>query len=188
MPRDAPNVSNPARPRPSPSRRTFLKAGVAGGAALLLVRWLHAPATSPESRRAALTPSARAILLAVIPAFLDGALPAGAPRSTARVQTLAGIEEAIAGLPPASREELADLFSLLDFAPARWFLAGVRSSWSEASTESVAAVLERWRDSRLALLRSAYGALHQLVLAGWYAQPGSWPATGYGGPPALTGE
>ena len=40
-------------------------------------------------------------------------------------------------------------------------------------------------DSRFALLRSAYAALHQLVFAAWYANPRAWAATGYGGPPSL---
>ncbi len=181
-------MSNSAPPRSRISRRTFLKAGIAGGAALLLVRWLNPPTALSQSTRAAVTPAARATLAAIIPVFLDGALPTGAEVSTARAQTLAAIEEAIAGLPPASRDELAELFSLLDFAPTRCVVAGVWSPWSEASTESVAAFLERWRNSRLALLRSAYGALHQLVLAAWYAQPRAWPATGYGGPPALALE
>jgi hypothetical protein len=182
------NVSHtpiPVSPRFSASRRTLLKAGVAGGAALLLVRRLHAePAIEPNGV-AIVSPAARAILAALIPVFLDGALPAGQDRLAASTQTLAGVEAAIAGLPSASRNELAELFSLLDFPPTRWLLAGVRSPWTEASSASVAEFLDRWRQSRFALLRSAYGALHQLVFAAWYAQPRAWPAIGYPGPPSL---
>jgi hypothetical protein len=39
--------------------------------------------------------------------------------------------------------------------------------------------------SGFALLRSAYDALHQIVLAAWYGNPRSWPAIGYGGPPSV---
>lgn len=168
-------------------RRTLLKAGVAGGAALLLVRWLQAPTAPPQAppSEPAIDAPARAILTSIIPVLLDGALPVGAELPAARAETLAAVEQAIAGLPPAIRAELGELFSLLDFAPTRCLVAGVWSPWSEASTESIAAFLDRWRDSRFALLRSAYGALHQLVLAAWYAQPRAWSATGYAGPPTL---
>jgi hypothetical protein len=169
------------------SRRTFLKAGVAGGAALLLARWLYtSPGVSPQLPHPALDAPARTIMDAIIPALLDGALPPGADLRTARAETLVAVEQAIAGLPPATREELAELFSLLAFAPTRCLVAGVWSPWSEASTDVIAGFLARWRDSRFALLRSAYGALHQLVLAAWYAQGRAWPAIGYAGPPPLS--
>jgi hypothetical protein len=167
-------------------RRTLLTAGVAGGATLVFVRWLYTSPSPPQlPRRQALDASARTILAAIIPVLLDGALPIGAERAIARAETLAAVEETIAGLSPGTREELAELFSLLDFAPTRCLVAGVWSPWSEAPSEAIAAFLARWRDSRFALLRSAYGALHQIVLATWYATPRAWLATGYAGPPTL---
>jgi hypothetical protein len=176
-----------ASPRHRVSRRSFIKTGLAGGVALLLARRVHAQAALAERPRdAAPSPAARAILAAIIPVLLEGALPAGADAAAARDQTLAGVEEAIAGLPAASRTELSELFSLLDFAPTRILVAGVRSPWPEATTTSVAAFLDRWRTSRFTLLQSGYGALHQLVFAAWYAQPRAWPPTGYAGPPALS--
>jgi hypothetical protein len=120
-------------PTPDPipariSRRTLLKAGVAGAAALLFARWLYPPTPGQSAESAsALDPAARTIVAAVIPVFLDGALPDGSEASSARAATLAGVERAIAGLPPATRKELADLFSLLAFPPTRCLVAGV---WS----------------------------------------------------------
>jgi hypothetical protein len=179
-------LSNSTSPTFRIGRRTLLKAGVAGGAALLLARWLYTSTSPPQPPPGrALDPSARTILVAIIPVLLDGALPIGTELSAARAETLAAIERAIAGLPPATRGELAELFSLLDFAPTRCLVAGVWSPWPAASREAIAAFLARWRDSRFALLRSAYGALHQIVLAAWYANPRAWPATGYAGPPSL---
>jgi len=168
------------------SRRTLLKAGIAGGAALLLARWLYTP-TSPPAQPTpnALESDARAIIAAIIPVLLDGALPSGAEAPAARADTLAAVEAAIAGLPPATRKELADLFSLLGFPPTRCLVAGIWSPWPEATRESIASFLARWRDSRFELLRSAYAALHQLVFAAWYAEPRAWHATGYTGPPSL---
>jgi len=168
------------------SRRTLLKAGLAGGAALLLARWLYTARTSPASAASAeLDPGARAILLAIIPVMLEGALPRGTQGAVARAETLAAVEQEIASLPAATRKELDDLFSLLAFAPTRGFVAGVWSGWPDATPDSIASFLNRWRDSRFALLRSAYAALHQLVFGAWYANPSAWAATGYGGPPSL---
>lgn len=178
-------MSNPAPSRFAASRRTFLKTGIAGAVALVLARRLSASTPAPEASQPTLSQDARAMLAAVIPVFLDGALPTGAKAAEARAQTLAAVEEAIAGLPPASREELAGLFSLLAFAPSRWIATGIWSSWAQTTPAAIAAFLDRWRSSQFALLRSAYGALHQLVFAAWYAQPRAWAPIGYRGPPAL---
>ena len=157
------------------SRRTLLKAGVAGGAALLLARWLYTP-TSPPTPSApnTLDAGARGIVAAIIPVLLDGALPSGPEAPAAHADTLTAVEEAIAGLAPATRKELADLFSLLGFPPTRCLVVGIWSPWPEATPQSIASFLTRWRD-----------ALHQLVFAAWYADPRAWVATGYAGPPSL---
>ena len=158
--------------------------GVVAGAALFAVRWLDSSGAAPgPAPRSGLTAGARAIFAAIIPVLLEGALPRG--DAAAPIETLHRVEETIAGLPPAAREELEELCALLDFAPTRCLVAGVWSPWPQASAVSVAAFLERWRGSRFALLRSAYDALHQIVLGAWYAQPRAWPAIGYAGPPSL---
>lgn len=172
------------------SRRTLLKIGVAGAAALLLARWLHAATSAANEAPAvpSLDADERAILAAITPAMLAGALPAGAESSIALREALAGVEQAIAGLPPAARKELADLFSLLAFAPTRCLVAGVWKPWPEATRESIAAFLVRWRESRFSLLRSGYAALHQIILGAWYAIPRAWGPIGYPGPPSLGSE
>lgn len=183
------------RPLPDPyttphriTRRTLLKVGIAGGTALLLTRWLYTATsvpTPPGSGFTALDTSARAIVAAIVPVLLEGALPTGRDDAAARADVVSGVDQAIAGLPPAARKELDDLFSLLAFAPTRCLIAGVWTPWPEASRESVAMFLDAWRDSRFALLRSAYGALHQIVFGAWYGKPQAWPAIGYPGPPSL---
>jgi len=117
--------------------------------------------------------------------MLEGALPAGDAAPAARDRVIAGVDLAIAGLPPAVRSEIDELFSLLAFAPTRCLIAGVWSPWPEASRDAVATFLDRWRDSRFALLRSAFDALHRLILAAWYGNPESWTEIGYPGPPSL---
>ena len=173
------------------NRRTFLFAGIAGAGALAAAGWLRSKrgasqalfsTTSPPI----LGPDAFVVVTAVTPVFLEGALPdASAAASTAVRQTVVNVGIAIAGLPPAAQQELAQLFALLGFAPARTALARVASPWPEARREEIAAFLENWRTSRFLLFRSAYAALHQLVFAAWYGNPDSWPAIGYPGPPDI---
>lgn len=171
------------------TRRQFIKAGLAGGLALSAAGYFYsrsrqeAPATGVLRR-----PSfqERAIVAALVPAVLAGVLPqAGEARSEAIARTVDGVGVAIAGLSAAAQQELSELFTLLGFAPARVLLAGLWPSWEAASVDEVAAFLQGWRTSRLGLLRSAYAALHDLVLGAWYGTPDTWEAIGYPGPPEI---
>lgn len=162
------------------SRRSFLKLGLVGGTLLGVAgaaSWFVG--RDPVDDR-------REVLAASIAAILDGALPVQPPaREAAITRTLSEVETAIAGLPPASQAELAQLFTLAAAAPSRFVLTGLTRSWSDASPAEVAEVLERWRVHRLALLQSAYQGLHDLILGTWYAAETHWDAIGYPGPPRL---
>ncbi|QOY96008.1 twin-arginine translocation signal domain-containing protein [Massilia sp. UMI-21] len=164
------------------SRRTFLKAGGLAALALATGGALYRATHAAPPHRFALDGEARAALHAILPAILAGALPQGAGRDAALAGTIEGVHGAILGLPPATQKEVQDLFGLLALAPARRLLTGVAGGWEGARTEEVGAFLQAWRLHRLGLLRSAYHALHDLVLGAWYAQPASWAATGYPGP------
>jgi hypothetical protein len=175
-----------------PTRRTFLVAGIAGGAALAAAWWLRGgrerpPAVAASAALARLDPQAPSIVAAIASVLLDGALPADASGHAAAVDaTVANVAHAVAGLPPAAQKELGQLFALLAFAPTRIALGGIASPWPDAHPDEVAAMLARWRRSSFALLRSAYAALHQIVFAAWYGDPASWTAIGYPGPPELS--
>jgi hypothetical protein len=165
-------------------RRRFLVVGVAGAATLAaagLWTWMRRQpdADSVEAQ-------ASIVIAAIVPAMLDGALPAaGAERALAVRETVGNVQRAIAGLPPAARGELAQLFALLALPVGRRVFAGVEPPWPEARVGEVTPFLDAWRDSGWALKRSAYDALHQLVIAAWYGNPRAWGAIGYPGPPAL---
>jgi hypothetical protein len=165
------------------SRRSFLKAGALGALLLAagggLYRYTHPPAL----HRFALDGDARTALAAIVPAVLAGALPSdAAARAQAISATTERVRLTILGLPLAIQKEVQDLFGLLALAPARRLLAGLRHDWASASAEEVAAFLQDWRVHRLGLLRSAYQALHDLVLGSWYSDPAHWAAIGYPGP------
>jgi hypothetical protein len=159
-----------------------------GATALVTARWLrgpHAPPGEPSLRT--LDADAQAILRAVVPVLLDGALPTAVKeRQAAIADTVRGIDVAVTGLPPAAQEELRQLFALLALPPARLALARVAKPWNEASDADVRAFVDRFRHSSLTLLRSAYGALHQLTFAAWYGNDTSWSRIGYPGPPDLS--
>jgi hypothetical protein len=166
-----------------PTRREFLRAGAAGAVFLALLRRLPAHAAAPAG---VLDADARQALVAIIPVMLAGALPEGEPRTQAVADVADGVETAIAGLPLHLQEEVAQLFDLLTFPATRCLVAGVWRSWPRAHPDDVEAFLQSWRTSWFGLLQSAYHALHELIMASWYARPESWAAVGYPGPPRLT--
>ncbi|MCG2584426.1 twin-arginine translocation signal domain-containing protein [Massilia sp. TS11] len=165
------------------SRRSFLKLGLAGAAVLAIgggVYRLSRPAT--PAAPFVLDAEAVSILDAIIPAVLAGALPTDAGRAAALASTRAGVQRAILGLTRDAQQEVRDLFGLLALGPVRRFLAGVPASWPEATPAQVSAFLQSWRTHRIAALRPAYAALHDLIIGAWYGNPASWAAIGYPGP------
>lgn len=159
------------------TRRQFLQTGLAGSL-LLTVAGCGAPGDRPSGRSR--------VISALVPVILDSALPKeAAARSKAIAATVDGVEKAIAGLALATQKEIGQLFDLLAFAPTRILVAGIWPAWDVALPDEIAAFLESWRHSRLDLLRTGYAGLHDLILGAWYAQPDSWAAIGYPGPPLL---
>ncbi|HAT32001.1 MAG TPA: hypothetical protein DCW29_14435 [Janthinobacterium sp.] len=166
------------------SRRSFLKLGLAGALALAaggaMYRYARGPATPGPFL---LDDEGRALLAALAPVMLGQAVPNEAGVREAAIGALIErVGAAIHGLPLATQKEVQDLFGLLALAPARRFLAGVTDGWAQASPGQVAAFLQSWRMHRFATLRTAYMALHDLILGAWYSDPAHWAAIGYPGP------
>jgi len=165
------------------SRRTFLKVGGAAALALAAGGAIYRATHGPAPQRFVLDGEARAALDAIVPAILEGALPADPARRAAALSAAIGrVHHAILGLPLATQKEVHELFGLLALAPARRLLTGIAGGWSAASLAQVSAFLQDWRLHRVGLLRTAYLALHDLVLGAWYADPSTWEAIGYPGP------
>jgi len=81
-----------------PSRRTFLIAGVVGAAGLATVAWWRRTSVTGAGSRAALGADGEAILTAIVPVMLDGALPnASDERQRAIAETLDNLERAVTG-------------------------------------------------------------------------------------------
>jgi len=167
------------------SRRRFLKFGAAGA---LLLAAAGAARAQPGYRAPGgsdtlqvLREADREVLAAITLAILAGTGATGPGLAAA----VGSVERAVAGLPPHLQEEVGQLLALLASWPGRRWVAGVGVPWRQASVAEVSGFLERWRFSRWALLQQGYHALHDLVLAAWYARPDSWPAIGYPGPPEV---
>ncbi len=162
------------------SRRSFVKAGLIGAIALAAAGGLYrATRSSAPAGGFTLDGESKAALGAITAVMLKDAVPATADGIEAAI---ARVQGAIAGLPLATQKEIQDLFGLLVLGPTRYFLAGVPDQWSNARPEDIAAFLQSWRMHRLAMLQSAYHALHDLIIGGWYADESTWSSIGYPGP------
>ena len=160
------------------SRRQFIRTGLAGSLLLSLSGWLNAAG----ARR--LSIAEREMLGALCNAMLEGMLPTDPVQGHRLVAlTVDGVAIEVAGLSLAAQKEVGELFGLLVLTPARLLLAGVGQPWHAASVAEVSEFLQSWRTSRLSLLQTAYGALHDLTFGAWYARPDTWEAIGYPGPP-----
>jgi len=170
-----------------PSRRQFIQVGIAGAAVFAAARWLDRPAAiAAAPGYLFLDARTAAVAAALIPVVLAGALPAeGAARSRAIEETTGAFDRAVAGLSPAVRKEVDELFAILRFAPTRLMLTGLWAPVEEAPAEDIAAFLKRWRTSGFEIQRAGYQAITQLIQAAWYGNSASWAFIGYPGAPAL---
>lgn len=171
------------------SRRRLLLGALGGGAALAGAGLLgYAPAGGALADGGHdyrfLLEGDRAVLAAVVPVFLAGALPEAGRDGLVR-QVLRDVDTGITHLSERTRAELRELFELLDGKLGRVVVAGIWSSWAEARPAELEAFLSSWRHSYLDLLRTAYAGLHDLVLGVWYGTPAAWPSIHYPGPPPI---
>ena len=157
-------------------RRSFLKAGLLGGLALVAGGAVYRQLRPPVSQRFALDAQGRTMLAALIPAITGLA-----PDAAALAAGIDRVGGAIGGLPLRVKMEISDLFGLLAMAPTRRLLAGV-PPWAEATPQQLADFLQGWRTHRTEMLQTAYHGLHDLVIGAWYAEPATWTGIGYPGP------
>ena len=169
-------------------RRGFLAlslklGGSAGLAAVAGLRTLPANAESEGDERppgdgAFFSASEREVLAALAARMVE----TGDPRAPALADTraLEVIDSACAALAPEVTELLPLALRLFEWWP---FLFELRfRRFSDLSPEEQDASLEGWMRSRFALRRTAFLALRNLSLLGWWSQEETWPLIGYRGP------
>jgi hypothetical protein len=170
-------------------RRTFLKVGAVGvitlaGAGFIASR--SGDRTLPDGFRWIDRENLK-LLTALLPVILDKALPTDpAARAVALNDSIETWDRTISGMTPSVQNEIKDLFGLLTNPLTRGPATGVWGSWEKTSPQEVEAFLNRWRYSKVGLLRAGYQAINQLTLAGWYGNPLAWGQLGYIPPNPLT--
>jgi hypothetical protein len=170
-----------------PTRRQFIKVGLAGAALLATARWLDPSEAAPATNFRFLDVTGVIIAGGFANVVLGDALPEEPQaRAHAILEVVEAFDRAVSGLAPAVQKEVDQLFSILRFAPTRLAFTGLWAPVEEAPVEDVAAFLTRWRTSRFGIQRAGYQALSQLMQAAWYGNSASWASIGYSGPPQLS--
>jgi hypothetical protein len=170
-----------------PTRRQFIKVGLAGAALLATARWLDPSEAAPATNFRFLDVTGVIIAGGFANVVLADALPEEPQaRAHAILEVVEAFDRAVSGLAPAVQKEVDQLFSILRFAPTRLAFTGLWAPVEEAPVEDVAAFLTRWRTSRFGIQRAGYQALSQLMQAAWYGNSASWASIGYSGPPQLS--
>jgi hypothetical protein len=162
-------------------RRTLLKLGTLGGAAMALAGGAAWLLTERAWDGQALTATGRQVLGAVARAVLDGTLPPNTAAAAIDAH-LARMNTTLAGMPPGTQAEVNELLTILGTAAGRIALAGLSTAWPQASVAQVQAALQGMRSSSLAPKQQAYHALRDLTHAAYFADAGTWAALGYPGP------
>ena len=167
-------------------RRTLLRLGVAGGAALALAAGGMALLVAPGLRGGQLTAAGRAVFAAVARGVLDGSLP-GEPKmqEVALDAHLDRLDAILRAMSPHTQREVAELLVVLHSAPGRLAMAGLTPDWPQASVAQLQVALQGMRDSRISLRQQSYHALRDLTHAAYFSGAATWAQLGYPGPTKL---
>jgi hypothetical protein len=160
-------------------RRSWLKLGLASAAVLAVAGGglaLMSPGLLPDGR---LSDAGRKVMHAVSRAILEGTVPS---QDAALDALLTRIGDLTAALPPHAQAELSQLLALLASSAGRLGLAGLSTDWDTASNTDIQTALQGMRTSSLMLKRQAYGALHDIPAAAWFADSSTWGSMAYPGP------
>ncbi|MGX5221290.1 twin-arginine translocation pathway signal protein [Pseudomonas segetis] len=170
------------------SRRGFLKTGLIGTAFLatagLTATLSGCSASTPANGFKVIRTSDIALLTAIIPVIIEGAVPpAQMPQAVAG--TLQSLDNSLDHLSPELLKLTIQLFDVLALPVTRGPLTGVWGSWENASAADVHHFLDRWQNSSIGLLKMGHESLVKLVQMSWYSRPESWASCGYPGPPTV---
>lgn len=176
-------------------RRTFLKLGLAGTAALGAVSLTAGLAGCHRSEDAvaagygALRDADIVLMRALVPVILAGALPEAGPVREAQIaETILRLDLGMQRVGGPTLKEIRKLFDLLNLGITRRLVAGVPVPWAQASSEQIEAFLQRWRSSSISALNAGYRALTKLITVVYFQIPATWPQSGYPGPLAWVYE
>jgi len=170
------------------TRRGFLQLGLMGTATLAFgsaVATLTGctPPLEANSEYKFLRSQDRELLAALIPVVLNKSFPGQLDKASGIKRTLLALDDLIYTLQYHNRSQMRQLFDALSVAPIRVAAGAAWADWKDMSPEQVNDFLMSWRDSSIQAKRNGYVGLSKLIGISWYAQPESFAATGYPGPP-----
>ena len=181
------------------SRRRFLiqSFAAAGVAVTGKLFWVSSEEFVPEiftddSSWLFLEPDDRLVLAMITPVLLDGVngdvialQQSNKLRGEHLVIYLKNFDQALTMLSTTQQKEFKELLKTLRSMLGRVVMAGIWTSWNNASAETIDKMLHNWRTSFIDLLKVAYIGLKELSYATWYGNPDSWQGIGYPGPPEI---
>jgi hypothetical protein len=183
-------------------RRTWLRLGLFGGAALALGGGALIATGRAGWVDGRLTPAGRDLFAAVARVVLEGLLPEavvdgdpdGAPAPGADHNAdrpalaaflephLGRLEATVGGMPGVVQAEIAELTAVLLHPVGRYALTGLAEDWRVASLPELRRALQGLRESPATIRQQVFHALRDLTNAAHFADPSSWRAIGYPGP------
>ena len=166
---------------PTLTRRTFLKAAIAGGGVVLLggggLLGLRGSAPRVEGLRALSEQEHRTLSQLARATFPEGGPFAAGAEGADLARVFDGF---LADEPEWNRRDLKDALGLLEFGPVVY--EGRLKTFSHLSAEERLAHFQRWRESDDLLRRQVATALTKFLCLVFYDRPEAWPALGYDGP------
>jgi len=173
-------------PGEKPSRRSVLKRGLIGGVLLALGGggWLATRKSqlvpAPKDGLKVLSDQEYSVVHALVLRFHPNR-PGFPDPETLHVAEVC--DRILSKADPTAQKELKQLLGLFENALPN-FLFGLRTRpFTKLTGDEQDVVIAEWARSRIALRRTGYLALRTLVMAGYWSQKDSWPASGYPGPP-----
>lgn len=122
------------------------------------------------------------MVAALIPVIAGDSFPAAPEQQRSAIdQTLPRIDLFLYRLGDFNRKEIRQLFDLLHMRVARGLTTGVWQDWSEAPAEDIAAFMQSWKHSSLALFNNAHNAFTDIIGFAWYSNPDVSGPLGYSG-------
>ncbi|HCH64370.1 MAG TPA: hypothetical protein DFR83_16310 [Deltaproteobacteria bacterium] len=164
------------------SRRRILQVGIGGS--VLLAAGAVGLALQPGATNT--PPSDLRVLDAKTWSILNAVAETMAPASGPSATTLdiaSRVDRHLDRMHPADAQEVVLALGLLENGLVGLFFGGGFRPFTQSSQAQRTAVLEGWRDSRVATLRTAFKAIRGLVVTSYYSHEETYSLCGYPGPP-----
>ena len=169
------------------TRRTFITVGLVGAAALAVGGLgLGLRPTVHRTPRRPLR-ALDAVSFSVVAALADRIARGDGLPTAADLGVAEAVDDVAASMHPEAAAQLMQVLHLLENALAGLVLDQRLTTFTGSSPQVQDRVLLAWSTSAWPLQRTAYRAVHGLIIGAYWANPELHEAIGYPGPPPLHG-